>query len=485
MDELGSAPRIQFGDNDQYTTDADQNGSWFGLAMSGLKFLINNQHNNNINHNLNPPQSSSNMNNPNVSSSTSSNANSAKNQNLGSTKKVTETSQKPKKLHILGPSVFKKQLYDIPEYQSTSDNNKRGKGGKGGSKRSIRTTSKLTKQALAQFNGNFTNYWNQRSSLHSHYGSSNGDHADDDMTSNAGSRHTNDTNNAKTATLTDGGSSTMHHHTEEHNPSMTSSQIIHPTQDKPPKLSHSRSFPLLHSAEYIQDFQKFTFTEDKDIDIDQEGIMNIPSPPPVSSTPDINSSILLPKIKNVHAVKSWESVHSSNIGSVKSFPDDNSEHQMQAFTDGKLLTSGPGQINHSLTQLIVSDDHFIKEKQQSAIAQKQWLRKNLSAMKSKRNHGSIDSSFSGGSTNTNNTGLVHIHQDHGSKTQSELDWTECNDTIIGQVISRPIPQSIKKNKNKSKKKRKKSKDKNNNGNDSDWSNVSSNMGVTTPTTTQQ
>ena len=54
--QLGSAPRIEFEDNNQYTTDAGQNGSWFGLAMSGLKFLINNQHNNSINHNLDHSQ---------------------------------------------------------------------------------------------------------------------------------------------------------------------------------------------------------------------------------------------------------------------------------------------------------------------------------------------------------------------------------------------------------------------------------------------
>ena len=186
-------------------------------------------------------------------------------------------------------------------------------------------------------------------------------------------------------------------------------------------MNHSRSFPLLHSAEYIQDFQKFTFTEDKDTNRDNEmmeGIMNIPSPPPISSTPDINSSVLLPKLKTVHAIKSWESVNSSNIGSVKSFPDDNSiENGMQAFNHGKLLTSGTsgGQINHSLTQLIVSDDHFIKEKQQSSLAQKQWLRQNVNAMKS--NPRSIDSSFSG-STNTNTTGIVHVHQENASKVQS-------------------------------------------------------------------
>ena len=152
----------------------------------------------------------------------------------------------------------------------------------------------------------------------------------------------------------------------------------------------------MHSAEYIQDFQKFTFTEDQEQDQDQdqgldhvhdfdvEGIMNIPSPPPISSTPDINSSVLLPKVKNMHVVKSWESVNSSNIESVKSFPDDNSENGMQVFADGKLLTSGQGQQDHSLTELI-SDDHFIKEKQESSIAQKQWLRKNLNVMKSDAN----------------------------------------------------------------------------------------------------
>ena len=200
-------------------------------------------------------------------------------------------------------------------------------------------------------------------------------------------------------------------------------------------MSHSRSFPLLHSAAYIQDFKKFTFTEDQDADQEQdrdhvddhehehvhdfeeEGIMNIPSPPPVSTTPDINSSLLLPKLKNVHTVKSWESVNSSNIGSVHSFPDDNSENGMQAFADGhgKLLTSGQGQQNHSLTELI-SDDHFIKEKLESSIAQKQWLRKNVTAMKS--NAKSRKSQYgSNGRNNSSllNTGLVHIH--HGSKVE--------------------------------------------------------------------
>lgn len=52
--QLGSAPRIHFGDKDQYNQDADQNGSWFGLAITGLKFLISNQNNHNVNHNLNP-----------------------------------------------------------------------------------------------------------------------------------------------------------------------------------------------------------------------------------------------------------------------------------------------------------------------------------------------------------------------------------------------------------------------------------------------
>ena len=52
---------------------------------------------------------------------TSSNSNSAKNQNHVTKKEM----EKKAKLHILGPSVFKKQLYDIPEYQSTTDNNKK------------------------------------------------------------------------------------------------------------------------------------------------------------------------------------------------------------------------------------------------------------------------------------------------------------------------------------------------------------------------
>ena len=153
-----------------------------------------------------------------------SNISSAKSNYNNSNKSVQ---QKKQKLHILGPSVFKKQLYDIPEYQSTTDNNKKRKNSK-----QFKTNSRLTKQALQQFNGNFSNYWNQRSSLHSHYGSSNGEHGDDETEgSNAGSIHTSQSHgNITNNTKTDGAPSTIHQNTDEHNPSMTSSQIIHPTQ---------------------------------------------------------------------------------------------------------------------------------------------------------------------------------------------------------------------------------------------------------------
>merc|ERR1712154_175195 len=219
--------------------------------------------------------------------------------------------------------------------------------------------------ALQQFNGNFSNYWNQRSSLHSHHSSDRGD----DELSNGGSLHT----------KTDGGSSTVPHQTEEYHPYMTSSQIIHPTQDKQKlaKLHHSRSFPLLHSAEYIQNFEQFS----KDIMIpnnDEEGSQcnGIPSPPPISTTPEVsgNNNKMLPNIKNVHAIKSWESINSSNIGSVHSFGDDdifNSNHS----DIGDCIVTTTASLSH-----LLSDNHFIKEKQNSSITQKQWLRKSLSAM---------------------------------------------------------------------------------------------------------
>merc|ERR1740123_2535916 len=143
MDELGGYPRMEYTDHNQYTRDADQNGSWFGLAISGLRFLINNQRNDSVNHDY-------------QSNSTSSPT-------------ATTHQYSQAKLHILGPSVFRKQLYDIPEYQSTTSSSngdqkkkKKKKCGRG----SLETKSRLTQRALQQFNGNFSNYWNQRSSLH-------------------------------------------------------------------------------------------------------------------------------------------------------------------------------------------------------------------------------------------------------------------------------------------------------------------------------
>ena len=58
-----------------------------------------------------------------------------------------------------------------------------------------------------------------------------------------------------------------------------------------------------------------------------------------------------------------------------------------------------------------------------------------------------------------------------------MDWTECNETIIGQVMSCPIPKSIKKNKKNKHKKR--YRDEEEEHMFSDWSNVSSNIGGNT------
>ncbi len=83
-------------------------------------------------------------------------------------------------------------------------------------------TKILTQQALKQFNGNFSNYWNQRSSLHSHHSSAHSE-------SSAGGSYTSQPNTNTPQTNTDVGGS-IYQQIEEYNPTMTSSQIIHPTQ---------------------------------------------------------------------------------------------------------------------------------------------------------------------------------------------------------------------------------------------------------------
>eukprot|EP01084_Bolivina_argentea_P045562 83876_1 len=284
MEELGSYPRMQYHDNSNFSQNPDQNGSWFNLAISGLKFLISNQSNDNINHNLNNSQSTT---------------NSTTNTNPSNTKQQVHADHKHKhKIHLLGPSVFKKQLYDIPEYQSMQI--------KGNNKSKI-----LTQQALKQFNGNFSNYWNQRSSLHSHHSS---DHGSDNYS--AGGSYTSQPNTNTPITNTDGAGSTIHQQNEEYKPFMTSSQIIHPTQDSKMSMKRSRSWPLLHSAEYIQNFEQFS--RDVLVPYDEEegsqcNVLIIPSPPPISNTPEnnnININMLLPNIKNINALKSWDSIKS-------------------------------------------------------------------------------------------------------------------------------------------------------------------------------
>jgi len=491
MDELGSAPRIRFGDVDEFNTDADQQGgSWFGLAISGLKFLINNQRINSINHNL--QSSSSPTTPPNNTNANSANNNNSTNTSHSSTSPPNNNPvKKRKKLHILGPSVFKKHLYDIPEYQPTTENSSdAGSADKNKASNAnytaFKTNSRLTKQALQQFNGNFSNYWNQRASFRQ-YGSSNGDHGDDE----AGSIHTNESHPTTTTKApTDEGSSTVHPQTEEHHPLMTSSQIIHPTQDKPQKmarLKRSRSFPLLHSAEYIENFNEFSRDFISPNQQRQSGQAEatqftgdyIPSPPPISNTPDLNV-MFTSNLKTVRPVKSWESINSSNIGSVHSFGDEEHAESDLCADDGVL---------------IANDTHFIRDKQKSSIRQKQWLRTALTEMKQpqscKVKVKKMRSYSQGRRDSTNDsiscsTGLVHVNHAAANKantstTASEIDWAVCTESTIGQVIACPIPKSVRKNKKKKAKASQTSHDQNNEQEEdpsfSDWSNVSSNIGV--------
>merc|ERR1711933_518634 len=78
----------------------------------------------------------------------------------------------------------------------------------------------------------------------------------------------------------------------------------------------------------------------------------------------------------------------------------------------------------SLSHLL-SDNHFIKEKQNSSITQKQWLRKSLSAMDVSQVRSPNTKSFED---------TVHIHQ--GSKSGSEMDWTDCNEKIKIKIKKR-------------------------------------------------
>jgi len=418
MDELGSYPRLEYTDHNQYTRDADeQNGSWFGLAISGLRFLINQQRNDNANNHYQSDSPSS----PNPTTA------------------ATKHHDAQSKLHILGPSVFKKQLYDIPEYQSTassaSGDNKKCKG----TRPSLKTNSRLTKRALQQFNGNFSNYWNQRSSLH--------------QTSEAGSTDAasvRSKRSKRSRAMTDGGSSTMPRPTESVQPSpsmeMASSQIIHPTQAKPSSMTRSRSWPLLHSAEYIQKFGEFSKDNiDAHYFEEEEGsqcLNSIPSPPPISNSAEvIDPGFMLSNFKTVHALKSWGSGPSTNDELVSNHSND---------TDG-----------------IVFVDHHVQRERAN-------LKRSRMSLNMKRSQSALRVSDLGSnwSSNTGSTagGMVE-----------EVDWERMagNETI--NMISKPLPKSIRK---KRKKKRAHSSVK---GDEdevvfSDWSNVSSNVGVITTTT---
>jgi len=204
---------------------------------------------------------------------------------------------------------------------------------------------------------------------------------------------------------------------EEYRPSMTSSQIIHPTQDKQNlrTLARSRSFPLLHSAEYFKKFEQFS----KDIMIpsneNEEGSQSnynsnfIPSPPPISNTPEMfgganNIKKKLINLKNVHPVKSSESVNSSNISNEMSF--DKIDHHVVG--DGVVMTDS-SQI--MLNKLIINNEHFIKEKQKTNKRQKQWLKKMI---------------------------FNEMDSNKNSKNGSEQDWTYCNEAKLGKKKKKNI-----------------------------------------------
>jgi len=477
MDELGSAPRINFDDLDPSNMDDDdQNGSWFGLAISGLKFLINNQRIHNINHSLHAQSPSS----------TNSNLNMAKTHCTSSSSSSNIRHQK--KIRIVGPSSFKNALYGIPETQPTADNADDDSSASQQHQRQHpaaatalkKHSSSLTTQALQQFEGNFSNYWNQRSSLHSHYGSSNGEHGDDEA---GGSSHTHPTSRTKdtmqtkgtgTGTSnTDGGSlqeqeeeeeeevqTTHKSTTSQQNASMTSSQIIHPTHLPRTRRPRSQSYPLLHSVENMHCLQ--TFHSATQTVVNNNNNMNetattamshIPSPPPTVSS-SLRASLCLMPVSHVHATQSWQSV-SVNSSHASHATADDSNHSFEVAVSKPV----------SLHQL-VTDDHFVKQQQQQQQVV-QWSQRNINAMQA-------TSSISTGVSirSSNDVDVVNVVHETGNPMM-EMG-------TIGQIISCPIPKSTKKQKQKSRHLSAGANHKHRLDDEqtfSDWSNVSSNIGA--------
>lgn len=466
MDQLGGYPQLssmQYNNkpstNEDFLNKDISESSWFGLAISGIKFLLNQDNSGKF------QQPSSNS----VSSQQSYN-------------------KKNSKLHILGPGVFKKQLSDIPENPIRDHNRTKKKKKKKKFQSDERIADNaLTKQALQRFNHNFNHYWHQRSSLHSH---------NSDDQSIAGSTQ-NATTTKSVDNKTDGASSTVP--LNEYAPSMTSSQILHPSQDvldvaaSNHKMTHSKSYPLLHSAEHIKDleneFRKDTksdaFNANLNVNVNVEGIIDrpFPSPPPLPTTPrlqfvDVVSSspqqaFKFADLQSFTAVKSWETVQSIplSIQSIHSDDlvdlDDDDNDDLDRDAISKCMMQGPSSSTRTLSNLL-NDNHFtcsVPHPQQMQQITKFEKEKKLWLQKKKKSRHCSDSTHS-----SNSYDIVTI----------EKDWADDgkfkSETIA--IVSRPLPKSTKRNSKKSKNRKKKSNDHDEECVFSDWSNISSNIGPT-------
>ncbi len=124
---------------------------------------------------------------------------------------------------------------------------------------------------------------------------------------------------------------------------------------------------------------------------------DIPSPPPMSSTPE-NNSMNLMNIKSVTALKSWDSIKS--IKSIHSSIKSSDSNDINATVDND--------------NVIFIDNHFIKEKKLALQKQRQWLKNNNVS-----------------NSNSSDSNIINV------------DWTDCNNETI-KVISCPLPKSNKK-----------------------------------------
>ena len=173
---------------------------------------------------------------------------------------------------------------------------------------------------------------------------------------------------------------------------------------------------------------------------------SIPSPPPISNSAEVvDPGFMLSNLKSVHALKSWGSAHS---------------------TDHELYS------NHSndTDGIVFIDHHFQRErngKKSNKQRGNQRVKRSLSALRI-----SDLGSNSASATGSTVTGLM--------VEEVPVDWEHMTGNETISMISKPLPKSIRKKKRKKKKGhstvRRREEDE---VSFSDWSNVSSNIGVVT------